>query len=55
MHYLYRYVCILNVFFICVYGQMSAIKNLLLLFKHINIFLLKNIKLPHFHNNYAIL
>ena len=31
MHYLYRYVCILNVFFICVYGQLSAIKNLLLL------------------------
>ena len=30
MHYLYRYVCILNVFFICVYGQLSAIKNLLL-------------------------
>ena len=29
MHYLYRYVCILNVFFICVYGQLSAIKNLL--------------------------
>ena len=29
MHYLYRYVCILNVFFfICVYGQLSAIKNL---------------------------
>ena len=32
MHYLYRYVCILNVFFICVYGQLSAIKNLLLLY-----------------------
>ena len=30
MHYLYRYVCILNVFFIYVYGQLSAIKNLLL-------------------------
>ena len=29
MHYLYRYVCILNVFFIYVYGQLSAIKNLL--------------------------
>ena len=28
MHNLYRYVCILNVFFICVYGQLSAIKNL---------------------------
>ena len=26
-----RYVCILNVFFIYVYGQLSAIKNLLLL------------------------
>ena len=31
MHYLYRYVCILNVFFIYVYGQLSAINNLLLL------------------------
>ena len=31
MHYLYRYVCILKFFFICVYGQLSAIKNLLLL------------------------
>ena len=30
MHYLYRYVCILNVFFINVYEQLSAIKNLLL-------------------------
>ena len=30
MHYLYRYICILNVF-IYVYGQLSAIKNLLLL------------------------
>ena len=30
MYYLYRYVCILNVFFICVYEQLSAIKNLLL-------------------------
>ena len=29
MHYLYRYVCILNVFFIHVYGQLSAIKNLI--------------------------
>ena len=28
MHYLYRYVCILNVFFIYVYEQLSAIKNL---------------------------
>ena len=26
MHYLYRYVCILNVFFICVYGQLSRLK-----------------------------
>ena len=29
MHYLYRYICILKVFFIYVYGQLSAIKNLL--------------------------
>ena len=30
MHYLYRYICILKVFYICiVYGQLSAIKNLL--------------------------
>ena len=27
MHYLYRYVCILNVFFIYVNGQLSAIKS----------------------------
>ena len=34
MHYLYRYVCILNVFFfICVYGQLSAIKNLYYYYK----------------------
>ena len=40
MHYLYRYVCILNVFFlyffIYVYGQLSAIKNLLLLSLYAN-------------------
>ena len=29
MHYLYRYICILNDF-IYVYGQLSAIKNLLI-------------------------
>ena len=29
MHYVYRYICILNVF-IYVYGQLSAIENLVL-------------------------
>ena len=33
MQYLYKYVCILNVFFIYVYGQLSAIKNLLFIIK----------------------
>ena len=30
LHYVYRYICVINVF-IYVYGQLSAIKDLLLL------------------------
>ena len=29
MHYLYRYICILNIIYIYIYGQLSAKKNLL--------------------------
>ena len=58
MHYLYRYVCILNVF-LYVYGQLSAIKNLLLLllkFRTYRTIISKsrNFKFPKtFHSSYC--
>ena len=42
MHYLYRYICILNVFLIYVYGQLSAIKNVLYIKQNQTTILLHN-------------
>ena len=61
MHYLYRYVCILNGFFIYVYGQLSAIKNILNVQDLYHVKLLKfyyklvHDELPSYFNTYSLI